>query len=646
MQNALVSALSGLRVNQKYLDVIGNNLANANTNGFKASRVSFVEMFGQSYLPASGPTGLTGGRNPSEIGSGAGIGSVDKRMVQGSLLNTGRSLDLGLQGEGFFVVSDGNQNYYTRVGAFGVDANDNFVDLRTGYRVQNTNGEDIRIQLNTVIPAQASSSIELQGNLPAVVSGPLSELLTTDQPFMDFQPARITGNAGPYALNGGETLLLSTNFGATQTITLPPPAVAGAMTASEIAAAINAQATGLTAVDNGGTLVLQTTGAGADQNVFIDPLSTGASAVFASGSIGVAAVGTESVANANTLLSDLSANTVNYVPGDQIRITGSRPDGTPVSGIFVFGTAAGQDGTTLGALVAKMNTMFNSATGGATATLNTDGTISMLSNSTGEASLTITIQDLPASTGRSNWSSHFFRTITQGADPDTESVTTTVYDSAGQAHAVSFNFSRRDDGTWDLNTSVDPLEGTVLSGTISGLGFDQNGTLNMVPPNLLQIQWNTVPGVQNLDLDFGTAGQTNGMTQFGLPGSVFGVADGYTAGSLSSVAVRSDGVIEGFYTNGQILDLDRIGVALFDNSAGLTTVGDSLWQMSGNSGNPFITSAQTASAGSIVAGTLEGSNVDIAEEFVRLIEAQRGFQANARIISTTDEVLQELVNLV
>ncbi|MSR75870.1 MAG: flagellar hook-basal body complex protein [Planctomycetes bacterium] len=646
MQNALVSALSGLRVNQKYLDVIGNNLANANTNGFRASRVSFVDLFGQAYRPASGPTGLTGGRNPSEIGSGAGIGSVDVRMVQGSLLNTGRNLDLGIQGEGFFVVSDGNQNFYTRVGAFGVDANDNFVDLRTGYRVQNSNGTDITIQLNTVIPAEASTNVELQGNLPAVVSGPLSELLQTDQPFKDFQPARINGNAGPYALNGGETLLLRANFGITQTITLPVPAVPGAMTAAEISAAINAQATGVNAVNNAGSLVLQTNGSGANQNVFIDPLSTGAAAIFAPANIGVAAVGTETTANATTLLSDLSANTVNYIAGDQIRITGSRPDGTPVTGIFVFGTAPGQDGTTLGALMAKMNTMFNSATGGATATLNTDGTISLLSNATGEAALTVTIQDLPASTGRSNWSSHFFRTITQGANPDTEAVTTTVYDSAGQAHAVSFEFARRDDGTWDVTASVDPLEGTVLSGTISGLGFDQNGTLNMVPPNLLQVQWNTVPGVQNLNLNFGSAGQTNGMTQFGLPGSVFGVADGYTAGSLSSVAVRGDGIIEGFYTNGQILDLDNIGVALFKNSAGLTSAGDSLWQLSGNSGDPFITNAQTASAGSIVAGTLEGSNVDIAEEFVRLIEAQRGFQANARIISTTDEILQELVNLV
>ncbi len=646
MQNALVSALSGLRVNQKYLDVIGNNLANANTNGFKASRVSFVEMFGQAYRPASGPTGLSGGRNPSEIGSGAGIGSVDVRMVQGSLLNTGRSLDLGLQGEGYFVVSDGNQNFYTRVGAFGVDANDNFVDLRTGFRVQNTSGQDIKIQLNTVIPAQASTNVELQGNLPAVVSGPLSELLTTDQPFRDFQPARLTGNAGPYALVGGETLLLRANFGATQIITLPVPAVPGAMTAAEIATAVNAQATGITAVDSGGSLVLQTNGSGAAQNVFIDPLSTGATAMFAPASIGVAAVGTESVANSTTLLSDLSTNTINYVPGDQIRITGSRPDGTPVSGIFVFGSGVGQDGTTLGALLGKMNTMFNSGTGGATATLNTDGTISMLANATGEAALTITIQDLPASVGRSNWSSNFFRTITQGADPDAETVTTTVYDSAGQAHAVSFAFARRDDGTWDVTASVDPLEGTVITPTISGLGFDQNGTLNMVPPNLLQVQWNTVPGVQNLSLDFGTAGQTNGMTQFGLPGSVFGVADGYTAGSLSSVAVRGDGIIEGFYSNGQILDLDDIGVALFENSAGLSSVGDSLWQISGNSGDPVITSAQTASAGSIVAGTLEGSNVDIAEEFVRLIEAQRGFQANARIITTADEVLQELVNLV
>lgn len=646
MNNALLSALSGLRSNQEWLDVIGNNLANSSTPGYKSSRVSFVDLFGQTIRPGSGPTGNVGGRNPSQLGSGAKLGSIDVKMVQGSLLNTGRDLDLGIQGQGFFVVADGNRQYYTRVGTFGIDADDNLVDLRSGFRVQNLSGSGIKVRLNTVIPAQATATVAMEGNLPAVRTGPLKEVEQTDKPFRDHQPAQVTGNAGPYNLNGGETLLIQVNNGATQTFTLPPPAVPGAMTAAEVAAALNLTLTDAVAVDNAGTLEIRTTLTGANRNIFISPSGTAASAVFPAGQIGVAVAGTESIANATTDLNALSVNTVDYAPGSQIRVSGFRPDGTAVTGIFVYGTGAGQDGTTLGALVTKMNTVFGAATGGATAVLNPDGTITITADQSGASSLSVSIADVAPASGSTNWSNHFFKNIVQGADPDTADFFSTIYDPAGQAHQVTFSFERQDDGTWDLNSSLDPLEGTIVSNPITGISFDQSGILNQIPPSQLQIQWANLPGTQNVDLDLGTAGQTDGLTQFGLPASVFGKPDGYTAGVLSSVNVRGDGVLEGTYTNGQILDLDQLAIALFDNPAGLKQLGNSLYETGSNSGQPFLTAAESGSAGSILAGTLEASNVDIAEEFVRLIEAQRGFQANARMITATDQVLQELVNIV
>jgi flagellar hook protein FlgE len=608
--------------------------------------VSFVEVFGQTLRPGSGPTSALGGRNPSQLGGGAKLASIDRRMVQGSLLNTGRDLDLGIQGEGFFVVSDGNRQYYTRVGTFGIDAADNLVDLRSGFRVRNLADQDIQIDLNSVIQAQATANIGMEGNLPAVVTGPLAEVEKTDQAFEDHQPAIVAGNAGPYNLNGGETLLIQVNNGSTQTFTLPPPAVPGAMTAAEIAAALNQTLTDAVAVDNAGTLELRTVLTGSNRNIFISPTGTAAAAIFPANRIGVAIAGTETTANATTDLKDLSANTLDYQPGAQIRISGFRPDGTAVSGIFVYGNTPPQDGTSLGALVAKINSIYNAPTGGATAVLNPDGTITITADQTGAASLSISITDVTPAQGSTNWSTHAFKNLVQGADPDTAEFFSSIYDSAGQAHQATFTFTRQDDGSWDLVASVDPLEGTIVSSPITGISFDQNGVLNSIPPSPLQIQWTNLPGTQNINLDLGTAGQTDGITQFGLPASVFGRPDGYTAGALSSINVRSDGTIEGTYTNGRILDLDQIAIALFDNAAGLNDVGNGLFETGSNSGQPFLTSAESSFAGTILSGTLEGSNVDIAEEFVRLIEAERGFQANARMIRTTDDVLQELVNIV
>ena len=306
-------------------------------------------------------------------------------------------------------------------------------------------------------------------------------------------------------------------------------------------------------------------------------------------------------------------------------------------------------GRDLASLVTRMNAIFQSSNpvNGATAALQTDGTIELTANSTGDAGFSALLQDVQGgSVGQTNWSTQFFGINVQGTDPDTASVVSSVFDSQGQQHTVTLDFAREDDGTWTLTPSVDPIEGTVLSAPISGIQFDANGMLQVIPTSQLDIQWTSVPGTQSLNLELGSAGMTDGLTQFGLGDSVIALADGYTAGSLADVAVRADGVIEGFYTNGQIQDLDQIGVAMFMNPAGLNSTGGTMFQTSSNSGQPMMMAPQAGAAGSVVAGTLEGSNVDIAEEFVRLIEAQRSFQANARMVTTTDEVLAELVNLV
>src|SRR4051812_49168187 len=135
MQRALTSGVSGMLNNQLVLDVTANNLANTNTTGFKASRVSFSTALIQTEFSGSAPGSSVGGQDPRQVGLGMQTSTISLDMRQGSLQSTGRTLDMAIQGEGFFGVTDGTRQLYTRVGNFDFDSNDNLVDLGTGYKV-------------------------------------------------------------------------------------------------------------------------------------------------------------------------------------------------------------------------------------------------------------------------------------------------------------------------------------------------------------------------------------------------------------------------------------------------------------------------------------------------------------------------------
>lgn len=653
MNNALLSGLSGIRSNQQFLDIIGNNLANSNVPGFKSRRVNFRDVLGQTFRIGSGPTESLGGTNPLQVGRGAMVGSIDVSMVQGSLLTTGRNLDLGIEGRGFFVVNDGVQNQYTRAGSFDLDADSYLVDLVTGYRVQSTSGDDIRIPRDTVLPPEASESVEFNGNLTANVTGPLAEVLQTDSPLEAHFAAEVTGNSGPYTFSDvssgvPDRMEVRVDGGQIQTVSIP----AGTYTAAQLATLLNDPNNGLsgaTAFDQGGSLVLRSDTVGEGSELLLVPPSppggpgTGNEVVFAASDVGVGHTGSEQTAGLSTDLNDLSINTQDYQSGDAIEISGTRPDGTPVSTSFIYGT----DGTTLQDLLDRASSIYNVSPGGASYEFDAaTGMVTWTANETGEASFTMTLRDANGNTGSSNWSSNAFNTIVQGTGPDTEEVVATVFDGTGSDHAVSFTFERQDDGSWSLIPSLDDSEGTVLSGPINGIVFGSDGTLVQVPDAELQVQWGNTAGTQTIRLDIGAAGNTDGLTQYGSESIVSGTADGFASGQLASVSVQSDGTVEGFFTNGQIRDLEQLAIATFANPEGLNAVGNGMYLESPNSGLAVMGTAQEGAVGKVVSGSLEASNVDVAEEFVRLIEAQRAFQANARIISTTDEVLAELVNIV
>ncbi|HQD04010.1 MAG TPA: flagellar hook-basal body complex protein, partial [Halanaerobiales bacterium] len=178
MMRSMYAGVSGLKTHQTRMDVIGNNIANVNTAGFKASRVTFKEMLSQTLSGAKAPQDNRGGMNPQQVGLGVSLGSIDTNHVQGNLQSTGLGTDLAIQGNGYFIVNNGTQNFYTRAGALTLDENGNLVNASNGYIMQgwlanngiiNTNSPltGIRIPIGDTMAPQASTEAVFAGNLNA-----------------------------------------------------------------------------------------------------------------------------------------------------------------------------------------------------------------------------------------------------------------------------------------------------------------------------------------------------------------------------------------------------------------------------------------------------------------------------------------------
>lgn len=216
----------------------------------------------------------------------------------------------------------------------------------------------------------------------------------------------------------------------------------------------------------------------------------------------------------------------------------------------------------------------------------------------------------------------------------------TVKDSLGNDHELELLFTKTGANQWDYDISSLSNSGSVNSGIAGSLDFNSDGTLNT--PNLLSFTLDPTTGAalgQQLTLDI------NDITQVSSASTVaVDTMDGHAEGYLESFNISPAGEVIGVYTNGEINLLSQLAIATFSNNGGLTKAGNNLYQASNNSGIPNIGLAGDG-RGVLAAGALEMSNVDLSEEFTEMITAQRSFQANTRIITTSDEILQELVNL-
>jgi flagellar hook protein FlgE len=396
------SGVSGLRAHQTMLDVVGNNIANVNTPGYKGGRTAFADILSQTLTAGTAPGATTGGTNPQQVGLGVRVGAISTQFTQGGLLSTNKPTDLAIQGDGFFVLSDGNVDYYTRAGAFEIDANGYLVESSTGLRVQGIQG-DLVIAPGQSIAPQATQRGDFSGNLQ-----------------------------------------------------------------------------------------------------------------------------------------------------------------------------------TSSAVGASYSTAF------------------------------------------------------------------TIYDSLGAGHTMSIAFTKSaaaNQFAYAVTTADTSV--TITSGATGTIGINDAGSIISGGAGTLSLDYSTgAADGQAINMNFSPTSRSTGVTGYASDSTVaLTFQDGYASGALQSFAIGSDGSITGTFSNGRADTLGTLRMANFSNPAGLLRMANNLFRDSANSGIPIIGTAGTGGRGMIAPGSLEGSNVDLADEFTRLIVAQRGFQANARVITTSDEVMMEAVNL-
>lgn len=221
----------------------------------------------------------------------------------------------------------------------------------------------------------------------------------------------------------------------------------------------------------------------------------------------------------------------------------------------------------------------------------------------------------------------------------------TVYDTLGEAHTATQYFRKTGNNAWTVELSVDNQAFSAPAGG-TGLTFDNTGKLTAPAGPPLGVLTYTAITVGSGAADLAFTVDFSKTTQFGAPFGVNGLSqDGYTTGRLAGIDIDSEGIVFGRYTNGQSQALGQVVLASFNNPQGLRQLGDTSWVETAESGAALVGIAGSSNLGVIQSSALEDSNVDLTQQLVSLITAQRNFQANAQVISTADQITQTIINL-
>jgi len=461
MMRSLYSGVSGLQNHQTRMDVIGNNISNVNTVGFKRARVNFQDMISQQMSGAAKPTEELGGVNPKEVGLGMTVATIDNIFNQGNLQSTGVSTDIAIQGNGFFIMKNGDESFYTRNGAFGLDSNGTLVNPANGMRVQGWMAEEVNGQM-VVSTAATPENLVI--------------------PVGSKDPAKETQNVR-FACNLDKTM----------------PEISEGASVDDI---------------KDGTWATEEDIYDSFGNKHLLSVSF-----------------TKVPGNPNQWQA-----TVNIDPNDS-EYTQTR---------IGFGTTDGMSNTFI-------------------------------------------------------------------VEFDNMGALRSVTDSAGNTSNPT--------GQIELQTSF----------AVADSNPDEDGN----------------PYRQTLNINLGTIGSfKDTITQSASRSSTKAFyQDGYTLGYLNNFKIDASGTITGVYSNGTNRTIGQLALATFANNQGLEKAGDNTYVASNNSGMARINESGVAGKGSLMAGALEMSNVDLSEQMTDMIVTQRGFQANSKTITTADTLLETVLSL-
>ncbi len=657
---ALTTAVTGMRAQAFALENISGNIANSQTTGFKRTDTSFEDLI-QDNIPSQQKAGNVVANARST------------NTVQGDVQSAAVSTYMAINGIGFFVVekpqsfSDGRPTFsgvdnYTRRGDFGLDQNGYLVNgagyYLMGIPVDSTTGNltgsvPTMLQFqNGFLPAQQTSEIDYRANLasyPKTVDSdptvPGSELLNpsnfTANPVNGAPAvAKLIGSGAGISPDAAAVMTASADLTALSApagnlvINGTPIAIAAADNAAAVVTKINLQ-TGTTNVgatlDPSGHLVL--TGTDAKTNIQIG----GASTLALMTSLGVS-VGTTNAtnivtqgkaANGQTLVFTVGANaplTITFGAGNVMTLA----DLNIALGALVGGTATANAST--GDITVTSATTTDTIIIGGTATARNFGirTASSLPSNN-----TVVGQDV---------TSFLSESISGGA--------VTAYDTSGSAVNVQIRWAKVDSAslggahkdTWNMfyqTNSAATGSQAAWQNANTDYTFTANGKLSPAVNSIILTNV-TVDGVSLGDVRM--VHSTDGITQYADANGTVQVnqmqQNGYAAGQLQSVAVNDKGRIAGTYSNGRTVDLAEITLANFSGANMLKKKDGGAFEVTAESG-----SAVYGASGKILGSSLEGSNVDIADEFTKLIVTQQAYSANTKVITTTNQMVQDLLNM-
>jgi flagellar hook protein FlgE len=578
---ALFTGLSGLNANSRNLDVIGNNIANVNTTAYKSSRLMFSNMFSRNMRLGTAPAETTGGTNPYQIGFGVGISGTQRNMTNGTISASGDGRDMAIDGQGFFVVQRGETEFYTRAGAFRQNAINELTDI-SGNRVM---GFGVDEEFN-IIPGVLQPLVIPTGQLT------IAEATRT---------VRLGGNLdadGPLPTGGSRIA-----FGGTATTGLravpgatPPPT---------------------------GTNLLDPTTRLIDIE---DPAQVG------SGSPWFAVGQSFELRNAQ--------KGTRLLPQASLEITAS----TTVQQLMTFLSGAMGINTTTG-------TNPDGGTPGVTLDPAT-GFINIIGNAGASNDLQIEAGDVRLTNADGSVARFpIVPTKTASADGESKRTAFVAFDSLGTPVEVDVTMSivsRSDTGTtWRYYIESGDNAGGNLQVATGTVSFDNEGRVISQPPPTITINRNNSGAVTPLTFNFEFGGGDDTLSSLTDTNSEIAITfrDGAPIGTLTNYGVGTDGTIQGSFSNGLIRTLGQVALATFTNTEGLVDEGANLFRVGANSGSPIITTPGQLGAGQITSGALELSNVDIGEEFIKMILTSTGYSANSRVIRTADELMQQLLVL-